>query len=542
MPPILKNGFRKLPLYNYLSMKKYRFCFLIVFIISFSQKIIAQPKYEFRGVWVATVVNIDFPSTKFLSTDSQKAEFIKLLDMNKRNGMNAVVVQIRPAADAFYPSQYEPWSEWLTGTQGKPPSPYYDPLEFMITETHKRGMEFHAWMNPYRAEFSIGKSSISPTHITKIHPEWFIDYGGTKYFDPGNKDVQKFVNNVVKDVVSRYNIDAIHFDDYFYPYRIAGKEFEDTASFRKYGNGMDRETWRRSNVDSIILMLSKTIKKENPLCKFGISPFGVWRNIDKDPEGSNTKAGQTNYDDLYADILLWLKMKWIDYVAPQLYWEFGQKVVGYEVLVDWWAKHAYGRQLYIGHGIYKSIETRSRAWRNVNELPNQIKRLREYPQIQGSIFFSSSSFIHNPNGWGDSLRNNYYKYPAIVPPMAWIDSVKPSRPVLLFDSAKARVYKDSIELYLRQDTINNEVTRYVIYNFDDISNIDKSSPKNIRDIIIAGNNYYNFNFRNIPWQQNKIVIAATALTSTNNESMLSRYIYLERKPNGWQVISQPDNK
>ncbi len=520
------------------SMKRFLFCILIFFIIACSQKINAQPKYEFRGVWVATVDNIDFPSTKYLSSESQKAEFIKLLDMHKRNGMNAVVVQIRPATDAFYPSQYEPWSEWLTGIQGKPPSPYYDPLEFMITETHKRGMEFHAWMNPYRAVFNISKSSIAPTHITRIHPDWFLNYGGTKYFDPGNKEVQQFVTNVVRDVVSRYNVDAIHFDDYFYPYRIAGKEFADTASFRKYGNGMDKETWRRSNVDSIILMLSKAIKQENKFCKFGISPFGVWRNIDKDPEGSNTKAGQTNYDDLYADILLWLKMKWIDYAAPQLYWEFGQKVVGYEVLIDWWARHSYSRQMYIGQGIYRAMESKSYAWKNKNELPNQIKRLREYPQVQGSIFFSSASFSSNPNGWSDSLRNNYYKYPAIVPPMNWIDSLKPQRPVLLFDSTKPSIYKDSINLYFHQDSVSNKVTRYVIYNFEDTSKIDKDDPKNITGIIEAGNNYYIFDLQKISSQQTKIIIAATALTNTNNESNLSRYIYLEHRQDGWHVIFQ----
>jgi uncharacterized lipoprotein YddW (UPF0748 family) len=514
---------------------KNNLCWIVILLLfSFSKQSVSQPKYEFRGVWVATVDNIDFPSTKHLSTEGQKDEFTSLLDMHKRNGMNAVVVQIRPAADAFYPSQYEPWSEWLTGTQGKPPAPYYDPLEYMITETHKRGMEFHAWMNPYRAEFSVGRSSLAPTHITKIHPEWFLSYGGKKYFDPGNKEVQQFVNSVVKDVVSRYNIDAIHFDDYFYPYRIAGKEFGDTASFRRYGNGMDKDTWRRSNVDSIVLLLSKTIKKENPFCKFGISPFGVWRNIDKDPDGSNTKAGQTNYDDLYADILLWLKMKWIDYVAPQLYWEFGHKLVGYEVLIDWWAKHAYERQLY--------MESKSYAWKNVHELPNQIGRLREYQQVQGSIFFSSSSFSSNPNGWSDSLRNNYYKYPAIVPPMAWIDSAKPARPVLLFDSAKAAIYNNFVDLYLRRDTINNTVNRYVIYNFEDVSKMDNSDPKNIKEIIIAGNNYYKFDLQGISPQQDKIVIAATSLTKTNNESRLSRYIYLERKANGWQVIFQPGNK
>ncbi len=417
-------------------MRNYHHCILIVIFFSFLTKAVSQPKYEFRGVWVATVDNIDFPSVKYLNTDSQKSEFIRLVDLHKKNGMNAVIVQVRPAADALYPSQYEPWSEWLTGIQGKPPSPYYDPLEFMITETHKRGMEFHAWINPYRAEFNMEKSSIAPTHITKIHPEWFLYYGGKKYFDPGNKEVQQFVNNVVRDIVRRYNVDAIHFDDYFYPYRIAGKEFGDTASFRKYGSGMDIDTWRRSNVDSIILLLAKTIKKENPLCKFGISPFGVWRNIDKDPEGSNTRAGQTNYDDLYADILLWLKMKWIDYVAPQLYWEFGHRQVPYEVLIDWWAKHTYERHLYIGQAIYKSMDRKFYAWKNTHELPNQIKKLREYPQVQGSVFFSSRTFNANPNGWNDSLRNNYYKYPAIVAPMAWIDSVQPSRPVFFLIAAK----------------------------------------------------------------------------------------------------------
>jgi uncharacterized lipoprotein YddW (UPF0748 family) len=305
-------------------MKKF-FFLVLSFLFLFLQKPQAQYKYEFRGVWVATVGNIDFPSSKFLSSDAQKEEFIHLLDMHKRNGMNAVVVQIRPAADAFYPSQYEPWSEFLTGKQGTPPNPYFDPLKFMITETHKRGMEFHAWMNPYRAVFNIYKSSVSPNHITNLHPEWFITYGHTKYFDPGNKEAQKFVVNVVRDVVKRYDIDAIHFDDYFYPYHIPGKEFMDTASFRKYGNGMSLDDWRRGNVDSIIRHLSIAIKEENKYCKFGISPFGVWRNNDDDPEGSDTRSSVTNYDDLYADILLWLKNKWIDYVTPQLYWEINKK-------------------------------------------------------------------------------------------------------------------------------------------------------------------------------------------------------------------------
>ncbi|MGB4844874.1 MAG: family 10 glycosylhydrolase [Ferruginibacter sp.] len=380
---------------------------------------VAQSKPEFRGVWVATVDNIDWPTRGNYNSDAQKTEFIKLLDMHQQNGMNAMVVQIRPVTDAFYPSQYEPWSEFLTGTQGKPPSPYYDPLEFMITETHKRGMEFHAWMNPYRAVFNIGRSSIAATHITRIHPEWFLTYGDKKYFDPGNKEAQQYLTNVVRDVVRRYAVDAIHFDDYFYPYRIPGKEFPDYKTYRQYGNGMAKDDWRRSNTDSIISMLSAVIKEENPKCQFGISPFGVWRNEDKDPiSGSKTNGAQTNYDDLYADILLWLRKGWIDYVAPQLYWEFGHKIAPYEILLDWWSKHTYGRNCYIGLGIYRANS--NTAWKDTTQLPRMIEALRNTPNIQGMIFFSSKTFNKNPNGWNDSLRLNYFKEPAEMPEMGWL--------------------------------------------------------------------------------------------------------------------------
>lgn len=376
--------------------------------------------YEFRGVWMATVDNIDWPPRGEVNVDSQKTDFIRQLDLHKANGMNAVMVQMRPASDAFYPSPYEPWSQWLTGRQGQPPAPFYDPLQFTITEAHKRGFEYHAWCNPYRANFSVGKASIAVAHITKLHPEWFLQYGSTLYFDPGNKEGQQWVVEVIRDMVSRYDVDAIHMDDYFYPYRIAGKEFPDTASYRKYGNGRNKEDWRRSNVDSIILHLSKAIKKEKPWVKFGISPFGVWRNKSKDPEGSPTQAGQTNYDDLYADILLWAKQGWIDYITPQLYWEMGHPKVAFETLVNWWSKHAYGRHLYIGQGIYRAFEKSSVAWHEKTQLPRQIQLLRKYPTVQGSVFFSSKTFAGNPNGWNDSLRNHYYRQPALIPPMPWL--------------------------------------------------------------------------------------------------------------------------
>ena len=423
----------KLPLIfflNYLRNMQIKPLLPLLFLhcVAFGQQRYTSVKpvqYEFRGVWIATVDNIDWPSKGMVNVDSQKAEFIRQLDMHQANGMNAMIVQVRPSADAFYPSQYEPWSQWLTGKQGVPPSPYYDPLQFMIEETHKRGMEFHAWCNPYRADFQIGKSSIAPNHVTKLHPEWFLSYGGKKYFDPANKQAQKFVVNVIRDIVKRYDVDAIHMDDYFYPYRIAGKEFPDEASYRNSGTPLSKDDWRRSNVDTIISMLNIAIKQEKPWVKFGISPFSVWRNNDKDPEGSDSRAGQTNYDDLYANILLWLQKGWIDYVAPQLYLEIGHDKIAFEKMLDWWSKHTYGRHLYIGQGIYR-VDERAAAWKNPNELPRQIELLRQYPNVQGSIYFSSTTFNRNPNGWNDSLKNNYYKLPAVIPPMEWLPK-KPNK-------------------------------------------------------------------------------------------------------------------
>jgi len=372
-----------------------------------------QTPPEFRGVWVATVDNIDWPSKGNFNSDSQKVEFIRLLDMHQRNGMNALIVQIRPCTDAFYPSPYEPWSAWLTGVQGQPPSPYYDPLEFMITETHKRNMVFHAWMNPYRADFYPGDDLVSETHITRLRPDWFLRYGDKKYFDPGNPEARQYVVEVVRDVVRRYNVDAIHFDDYFYPYPLEGKKFPDDSTFRLLGKGMSRESWRRSNTDSIIAQLHRAIKQENPACLFGISPFGVWRNADRDPvNGSKTVGSLSNYDDLYADILLWLKNGWIDYVAPQLYWEIGHRRAPYEVLLNWWSKHTYGKHCYIGLAVYKAGS--NAAW-NREQLPRQIEALRKTPNINGMIFYNSRSFERNPHGWSDLLRLQYFKEPAEVP-------------------------------------------------------------------------------------------------------------------------------
>jgi len=389
---------------------------LVSFSLWFCNHLYAQkilPKPEMRAVWIATIDNIDWPPSAGLSTEDQKSSFVRLLDFHQKIGINTLIVQIRPAADAFYPSPYEPWSQFLTGKQGIAPSPFYDPLEFMITETHKRGMEFHAWMNPYRAVSHLRNASISKDHITRKHPEWFITYGEKKYFDPGNPYAQQFVLDVVSDVVKRYRIDAIHFDDYFYPYPIPGKVFPDYHSFLKYGKGRKRDDWRRSNVDSIIFRLYRTIKVANKDCQFGISPFGVWRNQDKDPRGSTTQAGPTNYDFLYADILLWLQKGWIDYVTPQLYWEIGHPAAEYQLLVDWWSRNSFGKNCYIGLGPYKAGS--NAAWKDKTQLPRQILKIRETPNINGMAFFSSKSLEKNLNGWSDSLRTNYFREPASPP-------------------------------------------------------------------------------------------------------------------------------
>jgi uncharacterized lipoprotein YddW (UPF0748 family) len=497
----------------------------------------SQPKYEFRAVWIATVDNIDWPQRGVTDVARQKADFIRQLDLHQRNGMNVMVVQVRPAADAFYPSPYEPWSQWLTGVQGKAPSPYYDPLQFMIEETHKRGMEFHAWLNPYRANFNIRSASIAKNHITRTHPEWFVTYGTTKYFDPGNTEAQQFVVNVVRDIVKRYAVDGIHMDDYFYPYKIAGKEFPDAASYRRSGTDLSKDDWRRSNVDSIIRQLSIVIKEENPLCKFGISPFCVWRNKDQDPEGSDTKAGITNYDDLYADILLWMKNEWVDYVVPQLYLEIGHDRVDYATILEWWSKHSYGRHIYIGHGIYRSGE-RNQAWKNPEELPNQIRLLREYSNVQGSVYFSSKSFDKNPNGWNDSLRNNYYRMPALVPPMDWLQTKhleKPDSLGVTFLNTDIRKPVYTLISYRRKTTY--DVRAMVVYISPKKADVVSKSSKALKFVITENkrNNAIAFNGftpGNYYKNEKKYFIASSFEYKNGGESEVSNIITVTRQKNG----------
>lgn len=506
-----------------LRKTNYWFCILFIFLFFFlffskDGKSQQMPKREMRAAWIATVNNIDWPSKPGLSSDVQKEEYIKLLDRLKDLGMNAVVVQIRPVADAFYPSAIAPWSYWLTGKQGKAPEPYYDPLKFMIKEAHKRGMEFHAWCNPYRAVFNTRKAyRISKGSPVKLHPDWMITYGSKEYFNPGLPQVRSFLVKVIKDIVKRYDVDAIHFDDYFYPYHIPGKRFPDEKAYKKYGNGLEKAAWRRHNVDTVIQMLSKAIKETKSWVKFGISPFGVWRNYSEDrPMGSKTHAGITNYDGLYADILLWLKKGWIDYVTPQLYWDFKLKAAPYGLLLKWWAKHTYGRQLYIGQSVYRIGQ--KGAWRQPDEMPRQIAANRTYKTVKGSMYFSASTFDRNPLGFNDSLRNHYYKYPAIPPRMPWIDSIPPLAPepagVLEDPKGPLIQWKD-------RDT-TQQTTQFVIYRFPENVPPDRTNPKYILKIVnkkFSKNPRYVQSFLDTTAEEGKhYIYEITALDRLHNES------------------------
>jgi uncharacterized lipoprotein YddW (UPF0748 family) len=489
------------------------------------------PKRELRAVWIATVENIDWPSKRGLSTEQQKQEFIALLNQHQRNGMNAVVVQIRPVTDAFYPSPYEPWSEYLTGVQGQAPNPYYDPLQFMVEETHKRGMEFHAWLNPYRAVFNVNRSSVAPNHITRLKPQWFLTYGDKKYFDPGIPEVRNYLTMVIRDVVKRYDIDAVHFDDYFYPYRIPGKEFPDNNSYRLYGNNMMKDDWRRANVDAVIQMLSVAIKAEKPWVKFGISPFGVWRNKDKDPEGSYTKGGQTNYDDLYADIVKWLKKGWIDYVAPQLYWERGHRLADYEILLNWWGQHGYGKHVYIGLGVYRIGS--NAAWKNPEEIPAQIEEARTLNTIQGNIFYSAKSFNGNPLGIEDALHNRLYKYPALRPVMSWLPDQTPEAPYFI----DAFERPGGLEIHWADDDTSGHTKQYVLYRFNQNEAINVSDPTKIISILSQSSDP---EFKDATYVKGHLyTYVVTALDRLQHESHISEPLRMQVKGGKTVFIFEP---
>lgn len=310
-----------------------------------------NPKREFRGAWLHVIGQTQWQNK---TTAQAKQYIVDQFDKLQRAGCNAVIFQVRPTADAVYKSDLEPWSAWLTGRRGKAPNPEWDPMEFAVSEAHKRGMEFHAWLNPYRVT-SSAKEVLPASHQSNKTPERFFRYNGQILFDPAYQENRDFICRVVSDILDRYDVDAIHIDDYFYPYPAPGKAIPDDASYRKFGNGMPRNDWRRHNVDLLIEQMHRTIKEKKPWVRFGVSPFGIWRNRKSDPRGSES-SGLQNYDDLYADVLLWAKNGWIDYLAPQLYWNLDTQAAPSRKLVKWWNDNASGVDVYIGQDVKRTMD------------------------------------------------------------------------------------------------------------------------------------------------------------------------------------------
>ncbi len=410
------------------------FRYILTFVLCTLSLCTLKAEIGFRGAWIATVANIDWPSKEAVGNDSlQKAEMTWLLDSLQSLGLNAIILQVRPTADALYYSELEPVSHWLTGKQGEwkqphPTSPQgeetdfqipWDPLEWTIFQAHKRDMEVHVWLNPYRVNLAkTDTSMISADHIFRRHPEWFWCYARQWYFDPGLEETREWICTVVQDIVQRYDIQAIHMDDYFYPYPSGKLPLPDAETFQKYPRGFDNiEDWRRNNVNLAIQAISETIHECKDSVEFGISPFGVWRNASVDSTGSATSAGITNYDDLYADIRLWIKEGWIDYVLPQLYWEIGKKAADYEVLAHWWANEVRGTKckLYIGMAPYRLVESqkskvessKSNPWATGNEIGRQMKLNRTIEEISGECFYSTRPLLRNPRHVCDTIRLIY---------------------------------------------------------------------------------------------------------------------------------------
>lgn len=381
---------------------------------------------ELRAAWIATVFNIDWPTKSGLSVEEMRSELYNSIHNMYRIGINCVIMQVRPHSDAFYKSSFEPWSKYLTGVEGVEPEGF-DPLAYAIQLCHERGMELHAWFNPYRVSMHSIDEMDQNNPLRKYHSDWLVEYGGKVYLDPGVPEVSGWVTDVVTDVVSRYDIDAVHFDDYFYPYRVAGVEFPDADRYMRYGSGASLSDWRRSNVDRVVQMISNAIKASKPWVQFGISPFGVWRNSSVDPAGSVTEAGMTNYDDLYADVLKWQREGWIDYLMPQLYWPRSHPKVPFNHLLDWWGKHTYGRGFYVGLFATKMTQGAAGDY-SLEELLDQVSVVRADEKADGSAFFSAKVFDQNIAQVNEKLALDKYRTLSLIPPSVWIESSAPSKP------------------------------------------------------------------------------------------------------------------
>lgn len=468
---------------------------------------VRYPKREFRGAWIQ-VVNGQF---KGMGTDEMKQTLVSQLDALREAGINAVIFQVRPEGDALYVSRLEPWSRFLTGVQGQAPQPLWDPLQFMIDECHERGMEFHAWINPYRVKTTLS-TKLASNHVYNIHPEWFVTYGDQLYFDPALPESRRHICMVVSDIVSRYDVDAIHMDDYFYPYPIPGKDFPDDASFARYGGRFtNKGDWRRNNVNILVRELHEKIREIKPWVKFGISPFGIYRNESTDPLGSRTH-GLQNYDDLYADVQLWASEGWVDYVIPQIYWQIGHPAADYKTLVEWWARHSGNRPLFIGQSVLNTVKNIDPNNPSINQLPAKMALQRAYQTIGGSCQWPASAVVENAGRYKEALMAEYHRYPALPPVFSFIDNEPPRK----VRKVKAVWTEDGYLLFWTAPKYRNEMERavqYVVYRFNKDEEVDIDDPSHI--VAVTPNTYYK-----LPYEDGKTKFryVVTALDRLQNES------------------------
>lgn len=471
----------------------------------------AQQKREFRGAWIQCV-NGQF---KGIGTETMQRTLTYQLNELQKDGCNAIIFQVRPECDALYESDLEPWSYYLTGVQGEKPNPYWDPLQWMIDECHRRGMELHAWINPYRAKTKSPHQNAA-NHVIVRHPEWTFDYDGLTLLNPAYKECRDYICDVVKDIVERYDVDGLHIDDYFYPYPVAGVEIPDEAQYRAAPNGMkNRDDWRRYNVNMFIQQVYETIHQTKPWVKFGVSPFGIYRNQKSDPNGSKTN-GLQNYDQLYADVLLWDANGWMDYCVPQLYWEIGNKAADYDELIHWWNRHLTRTPLYIGEDVERTVKYPDLTNKSQHQLAAKMALHAELPRIQGTVLWYAKAAVDNVGNYGTLLRNNYWRMPALQPLMPHIDKKAPKAPrklkavrmddgehVLFWMPPKGKGWQD-------------EAASYVVYRFEKGEPINIDDPSKIVKVttdclymIPAG-------------QSGRFTYVVTALDRMQNESKIAK--------------------
>lgn len=475
------------------------------------------PKRQFRAMWIASVTNIDWPSKTGLDVATQKAEYLAWLDLAEKLRLNAVIVQIRPTADAFWPSTYEPWSQYLTGTQGEDPG--YDPTAFLVAEAHQRNLEFHAWFNPYRVSMQTDPNQLVPDHPARKHPDWAWPFGPKLYYDPGKPEVRRFVEDAMLDAVRRYDIDAVHFDDYFYPYPIAGQTLPDAATFAAHPDGFtDIEQWRRHNIDLLVKEMHERIHRLKPWVKFGVSPFGIWRNNTSDPLGSAT-GGTESYNANYADTRKWVKEGWLDYINPQIYWQIGLAVADYAALIPWWADVARGTDvaLYIGQATYKET---SGVFTDPAELSRHLEFNKDYPDVDGDVWFSAKDVRSDARGSTSIMVADHYTRPALVPRMRHLPAEHVDAPV----NVKARSTSSGIEVRWHGRG-HHAPTSYAIYRFDGKRVGDLDDARNLLATKRAGKGPEHFTD----------ATAVTGMTYTYVVTGLDR-LWNESRPSGAETV------